>query len=238
MAGEGGEGGEIGEGGSTGEGGSSGAGGEDGGPTCPQHWQYDICSLSAGASAGIDVKSGAMVLTETASEFMCGGAMWPPYTLKVFQSGLAGDFTVSFDYEGFTSGGYGVGVHAFVVELNNDQETAAASIVDSGAGTNVKAAVEHEGQKQEEVKGTSSTSGKLTIQRLGGFLTVTAAAGGDSKSVTSQFTKNNLVVGIALQGPYEPGDPPVASSVSIPAFNVTGGGGKVVADSFDCNSVK
>jgi len=128
-------------------------------------------------------------------------------------------------------------VHAYVVEVNNDQETAAASIVDSGAGTNVKAAVEHDGQKQEEVKGTSSTAGKLTIQRLGGFLTVTAAAGGDSKSVTSQFTKNNLIVGIALQGPYEPGDPAVASSVSIPAFNLTGGGGKVVADSFACDSV-
>jgi len=184
------------------------------------------------------VKGGALVLTETSAPFLCGTAQWPPYALKVFQSGLSGDFTVVFDFEGFTSSGYGVGVHAYVVEIGNDDEAASASILDTGSGTNLKATIIHEGKKQEDVEGTSTKSGKLTIQRVGGFLTVTASGGGDSKNLTSAFSANPLIVGIALQGRYEPADPPQPSSVSIPAFHVTGGGGKVVADEFNCNSIQ
>ncbi|MBI5533299.1 MAG: hypothetical protein HY898_11320 [Deltaproteobacteria bacterium] len=251
QAGQGGQGvgGDAGEGGSSGEGGTAGTGGvggsaggagEDSGPPCDEYWTREICpkvGSTQGASVGFDFKAGALILNETSSPYMCGSTTMPALPLKIYQSGLSGDFEVTFTFEKFVSASYGSGVHAYVIEVGNDKESAEAMLLDSGSGTALKVSVTHEDVPQDDQVSTSSTSGSFTIKRVGALVTVMATAGSDKKNISAVLTKNDMRVGIAIQGPYDVPNPPASSSVSILDFTVTNGGGKVVSDTFDCNSV-
>ena len=107
----------------------------------------------------------------------------------------------------------------------------------TGSGTTLKVNVTHNDVPQDDQVSTSSKSGTFTIKRAGALVTVQATAGSDKKNISALLTKNDMRVGIAIQGPYDIPDPVAPSSVSILDFSVLNGGGKVVSDTFDCNSV-
>jgi hypothetical protein len=245
-AGEAGESGAAGEAGGSGEGGSAGAGGaaggagQDAGPPCDKRWTREICpevGATPGASVKYDIAAGALVLTETLSPFLCGSATKPSMPLKVFQTGLSGDFEIVFSFEGFAAAAYGAAVQAYVYEINNDNEWAGALLTDTGSGLNLKVSVTHAGALQEDVTSASTGSGTFRIKRAGALVTAFAEAGSSSKNISALMAKNDMRVGIALRGPYNAVNPPAASSVRITNFTVTQGGGTVQSDAFDCNSI-
>jgi len=248
QSGEGGEGGQSAASGSGGSGGGSGSagsatagtGGAGGGPACDKHWSREVCpnvDTTPGASVDVSVKGGALLLTETLTPFMCGSVTLPAYSLKVYQPGLSGDFKVVFNFDSFAPAAYGAGVHAYVGAMDSDNDLAEATLMLNGASYDLKVSITHNAAAQEDVKSTSNTAGTLTFQRTSGLLTVTASAGGDSKNLSGLFSDANLRVGFALQGPFNAPSPVASSSVRLLEFQVTGGGGTVVNDTFDCDSV-
>jgi len=247
QAGEagGGDGGMSGEGGQSGEGGSAGgtagAGGEeDSGPPCDKFWTREICPLvgaTPGASFSLDALGGALVLKETLTPMLCGTPSFPEIPVKITQTGLQGDFEIAFTVEKFSAASYGAGVRAFVVDMADKNESAEAILSDNGSGLEMLVRVTHGGSPQEDKALTKNAAATFTIKRLGAIVTVLIDAGGDKKTISGTVNKNNMRVGIGINGPYNTPDPPASSSVDVTGFTVTDAGGKVKPDAFDCYSV-
>jgi hypothetical protein len=203
-------------------------------------WTQEVCPAVAatpGASVSAEVAGGVLTLTETLSPWMCGSATLPTFPLKIYQSPVSGDFEVTVTFENLVAAAYGAGVHAYIYDVSNAKTFADASLVGSGSSFELKASLTINDALQDDAVATSSTSGTFTFKRLGGLVTVMAAAGTDKRNISGLLGKNDLRVGIAIQGPFNTPDPAASSSVRILDFAITAGGGKVTADPFDCNSI-
>jgi hypothetical protein len=168
---------------------------------------------------------------------MCGTPYFPEVPGKISQTGLQGDFEISFTIEKFQAASYGAGVRAFVVDVNDKNESAEVMLSDNGAGLEMLVRVTHTGSPSEDKASTKNNAATFTIKRLGALVTATIDAGGDKKTISGLVNKNDMRVGIGLNGPYETPTPVVSSSVHVTGFTVTAAGGTVVGDTFDCYSV-
>lgn len=197
---------------------------------CPLKWKV---VRDAEVSSQLSVEDGALVLAVPAMPRPAPGA---GPAVDVYQDELLGDFDAAFEYEAFVSGGAGAYVQAAVAA--STQSYAVARIgTHPVAGVAVALATSPEDVMQSE-KATTATSGTLRFQRVGGELTVTSEAGGESAQVTGSLGDGALTIGVQFGSNHADQAVPAPSSIRITRFALTGGGAHVRADGFDCDSLK
>ncbi|MFC2092324.1 hypothetical protein ACFLSV_00350 [Bacteroidota bacterium] len=84
-------------------------------------------------------------------------------------------------------------------------------------------------------KFASDTSGYFTIRRSGSTVDVIASTGDSTVTITSGFYSLPLVFGIQYGSNF---NKLAKTSVTLRRFRITNGGGSVLDDYFDCNSIQ
>ncbi len=199
------------------------AGGHDAG-VCRPVW---IVESSGGPDVSATVEGGDLVVS--ARNIPAG--MSP---ISVYQPNLSGDFEGGFFYAMFDSSGVGSYAQAVVGLGMTDYAVAGIGTLPS---IGVGAAVFHPGSPPASMVAPSTgTSGFMRFKRTGDVLEVTSAAGADMALVTDTLAGGPLRIGIQVgnNGTDTLGG---VTLVRISQFQITGGGGEVITDSFDCDSV-
>jgi hypothetical protein len=160
--------------------------------------------------------------------------------VDVVQRGLTGDFDIVVAFEGFVQGDTGerdgpyftAGVH----KLQDDGSTAIARGTVGGQIAFLAVSIDNMGRSGSVIRAANATwlenaSGSLQFRRTGTEMTatVTIGHGSDSRSSPLPFDAEplSLFIGIGNGGLQE-------TSIKITSVTVTGGGGTVKSDSFDC----
>jgi hypothetical protein len=81
----------------------------------------------------------------------------------------------------------------------------------------------------------SDTSGFFTIRRTSSTVEVIASTGDSTATITGGFCSSPLTFSIQYGSNF---NPLAKTSVSLRRFKVIGGGGSVIDDYFDCNSIQ
>jgi len=195
----------------------------DAGP-CDPLW---IVESSGGPDVIATIEGGALVV----SARDIAAAATP---ISVYQTGLSGDFEGGFFYEMFDASAPGAFAQAAVGLGLPDYAVA-------GIGTvpvvGVGAAVFHPGMSPPSMSVPSAaTSGYMRFKRTGTTLDVTVGAGADTAMVSDTLVGDDLRIGIQVGN--SGADPAGGvTSVRITEFRMSGGGGVVMADSFDCDTL-
>lgn len=200
------------------------AGGRDAG-VCSQVW---VVESTGGPDVDATVMGGELVVS--ARNIPAGAA-----PISVYQSNLTGDFEGGFFYSMFDSSGPGSYAQA-VVGLGMTDYAVAGIGTTPSAG--VGAAVFHPGSSPASmVTPTAATNGFMRFKRTGDMLEVTSSAGGDMAQVTDVLAGGPLRIGIQVgnNGTDMLGGVTV---VHLTEFRMMAGGGEVVSDSFDCDSIR
>jgi hypothetical protein len=188
---------------------------------CTQLWEVDI---QQNQTASATVSNGALTLDT--SNTMQGGA------IEVYQTGLTGDFDVSFEFTGWTAGGTGAFAQASVApDVSTPSEFWVAGI---GTFPTVGIGAARQPTGAADLQATALTEGTITFARTGTDLTATVTTNDQTATVSGTFDAATMRVGMQLGSNM--GTVATASSIQISEFTVTTGSG-VTADTFDCDSL-
>jgi hypothetical protein len=155
---------------------------------------------------------------------------------------LTGDFDAAFDFEAFTPGGASTYLH-MTLDLD-DPNLLDVPFVGSGIGVNegqtdVRALLVYhdESRTRFDLVLTPATSGTLLISRVGRSMTLRATVpSGDAATLTADVSDAPTRIGLQFANGSKDA-PTTGASVRITDFRVTGGGGVVTSDPFDCDSL-
>lgn len=198
--------------------------GQDAG-VCNQVW---VVESSGGPDVAAMVEAGSLVVS--ARNIAPGTA-----PIAVYQANLTGDFEGGFFYDMFDAAGPGAYAQAVVGLGMTDYAIAGVGTVPS---IGVGAAVFHPGSPPATmVTPTSATAGFMRFKRTGDVLEVTSSAGADMALVTDVLVGGPLRIGIQIgnSGTDMVGG---VTLVRLTDFRMSGGGGEVTSDSFDCDSIQ
>lgn len=155
------------------------------------------------------------------------------------QSALTGDFVAELTFDAFTFSKGAVGqLGVWFHDTDGRIYQAVAGVGDDGvAGVHAAFVGTTAESMSTPITGLSGSSGTLRIERTGTSLTVTASAKGVTRTVSSTaFAYGPLQLYAGLGAPdYAKLDAPATWTIS--KVTVTGGGGTVVSDAFDADSL-
>lgn len=188
---------------------------------CPELWTVDI---QPNQTASATITNGALELSS--SNTMQGGAV------EVYQTGLTGDFEVSFEFTGWTAGGTGAFTQAAVApDVAMPSEFWVAGI---GTFPTVGIGAARQPTGAADSAATALTAGTITFSRDGTDLTATVTTADQTATATGTFAASPLRVGVQLGSNM--GTVAAPSSIRIEGFTVVSGTG-VSSDTFDCDSL-
>lgn len=204
---------------------SAGEAAAPGGSKCTTSWQ-----VAKGGGGSARIAGGALEL---------GGPYTTGTVAGVEQMGLTGALEVTVRFESFMPPGAGAFVQARLTTLEADSKVEALARLKQGEG--LKAQLKSlDGFPEGRTTATAATAGEFRFTRPMGpgsdTLTVSATAGPDSARNTALFFHQPLRLSI------EVGTEGAASTsgnvaVKITEVVVSGGGGQVRSDSFECDSL-
>ena len=160
---------------------------------------------------------------------------------------LTGDFEINIDFHNYYVEGGGLG---FFVQLiahapnglpNNSVKATIGNVFPGLFGTRVAVGIDSSGTDPPVIvaKGNyanaSDTSGFFTIKRTGSTMELTASTGDSSATITGGFYSSPLTFSIQYGSNF---NPIAKTSITLRRFRVIGGGGSVIDDYFDCNSIQ
>ncbi len=159
---------------------------------------------------------------------------------------LKGDFEISIDFHNYfvEGGSLGFFVQLYATAIggatNNSLKATIGNVFPGLFGTRVGAGIDSAGTDPIIVAfgnyaGASDTSGLFTIQRTGSTVVVTASTGDSTATITGGFYSLPMVIGVQYGSNF---NPLASTSVTLRRFRITGGGGSVLDDYFDCNSIR
>lgn len=208
-------------------------GGAAGGPTaCPALWS--VTDSRGNPGLDVQVADGALSIAAPleADELISVSR----------ESQLTGDFHAAFDFEAFSPGGASTYLH-MTLDLD-DPNLLDVPFVGSGVGVNdgetdVRALLVYhdESRTRFDLVLTPATSGTLLISRVGRSITLSASVpSGEAATLTAEVSDAPTRIGLQFANGSK--DTPAGdASVRITDFRVTGGGGDVTTDHFDCDSL-
>ena len=159
---------------------------------------------------------------------------------------LVGDFEISINFHNYfvESGSLGFFVQLYATAIggatNNSLKATIGNVFPGLFGTRVGAGIDSAGTDPIIVAlgnyaGASDTSGFFTIQRTGSTVVVTTSTGDSTATITGGFYSLPLVLGVQYGSNF---NPLANTSITLRRFRVTNGGGSVLDDYFDCNSIQ
>lgn len=192
---------------------------------CPALWSSNVSSPPASVTIG----GGTMRLSST--DTPNGSA------IEVWQGGLTGDFDASFAFTAWTAAGTGAFLQLGVGEDIAVQTRFAVAGIGTFPTVGVGAAEQpDDGDPAGELVATAEVSGTLHARRAGSTLMVTAMTSDATADITlTDFSATLLKLGVQLGSNM--GTLSGDTTVDITEFTITGGGGSVQADTFDCDSL-
>jgi len=159
---------------------------------------------------------------------------------------LTGDFEISIDFQNYYVEGGGLGffvqliAHAPNGLLNNSIKATIGNVFPGLFGTRIGVGIDSAGTDPVIVANgnfvnASDTSGFFTIRRTGSTVEIIASTGDSTATIIGGFYKSPLSFSIQYGSNF---NPLAKTSVSLRRFRVVGGGGSVIDDYFDCNSIQ
>jgi hypothetical protein len=159
---------------------------------------------------------------------------------------LTGDFEISIDFHNYFVEGGGLG---FFVQLrasaingtqNNSIKVTIGNVFPALFGNRIGVGIDSAGTDPIIVAFgnyaiASDTSGYFTIRRTGSTVEAIASTGDSTVTITGGFYASPLIFSIQYGSNF---NPLAKTSVTLKRFRVTGGGGSVLNDYFDCNSIQ
>jgi hypothetical protein len=211
--------------------GSEGAGTADA-RSCPLIW-----TVAKGTGTAPSIASGALSLDATDLASGCGSAPLCSGPLQLTQRTLTGDFEVKLSTGRVAAMG-GAFVQLFAYPPDTPATWVSASIGPDPASTgNTLGHRLFGGNGVTTQIGAPPANGYvLSILRSGGRFYLGILAGTTQLNLEGPYIADDLIVGIGLaneSGTMLAG----ATHFELLAFSVTGGGGAVVSDTFDCDSL-
>ena len=159
---------------------------------------------------------------------------------------LVGDFEISIDFHNYfvEGGSLGFFVQLYATAIggatNNSLKATIGNVFPGLFGTRVGAGIDSAGTDPIIVAFgnyavASDTSGFFTIQRTGSTVVVTASTGDSTATITGGFYSLPLVIVVQYGSNFFK---LAKTSVTLRRFLVNEGGGSVLDDYFDCNSIQ
>lgn len=159
---------------------------------------------------------------------------------------LTGDFEISIAFHNYfvESGGLGFFVQLRATAIggitNNSLKATIGNVFPGLFGTRIGVGIDSAGTDPIIVAlgnyaGASDTSGFFTIRRIGSAVEVLASTGDSTAIITGGFYSLPLVIGVQYGSNF---NKLAKTSVTLRRFRVTNGGGSVLDDYFDCNSIQ
>jgi hypothetical protein len=159
---------------------------------------------------------------------------------------LAGDFEISIDFHNYYVEGGGLGffvqliAHASNGLQNNSLKATIGNVFPGLFGKRVGVGIDSAGTDSVIVANgnyvnASDTSGFFTIKRTGSTVELIASTGDSTATITGGFYNSPLTFSIQYGSNF---NPLAKTSVSLRRFRIIGGGGSVIDDYFDCNSIQ
>jgi hypothetical protein len=223
-----------------GTGGGSGTGGSGARATTLTSCATWELALAADTTSSATLTDGGLVLFRPGGSIDSGARN----EVEISQSGLTGDFDVVITFDSFQQGDTASfqGMELKVGVIGTDAEGSAAFGTVGGQTADVSISTESTDPRSGLNRAPNATwldnaSGTVEFAMQGGIMTATTTVkdymGFDISAVPFTATTYELVIGITLRGSdYGKMD----SSVRITSVSVTGGGGSVKSDTFDCAS--
>ncbi|MBC8488112.1 MAG: hypothetical protein ISS16_05330 [Ignavibacteria bacterium] len=159
---------------------------------------------------------------------------------------LVGDFEISINFHNYfvEGGSLGFFVQLYATAIggatNNSLKATIGNVFPGLFGTRVGAGIDSAGTDPIIVAlgnyaVASDTSGFFTIRRVGSTVEVIASTGDSSATITGVFYSLPLIIGVQYGSNF---NKLAKTSVTLRRFCVTNGGGSVLDDYFDCNSIQ
>jgi len=205
--------------------GSAGEAAPPGGSKCMTSWQ-----VTKGAGGSARIAGGALEL---------GGSSTTGIVAALEQMGLTGALDVTVRFESFMAPGAGAFVQARLTTLEADSKVEALARLKQGEG--LKAQLKSlDGYPEGRTTASGATAGEFRFNRPMGpgsdTMTVSATAGPDSARNSALFFHQPLRLSIEV-GTEGAASAPGTIAVRITEVVVSGGGGQVRSDNFDCDSL-
>jgi hypothetical protein len=181
--------------------------------------------MQAGAASATYSDDG-LVLEISGDGSMCVGTTEPCVPLKVFQTGLVGDFDILASFQDFTGAGLLSKASLFVDDPESVEDYAEASIISSNGMLGASVTV----SSGQTAQGANGNGGTLRIQREGDVVTATATIGSTANTIQGELAGEKLNVGLYVNPGSDATGP---TRVTFADFSVDGDG--VEADSFACD---
>lgn len=192
---------------------------------CPKVWTVTAHTASATAV----VEAGVVRLSDVDTP--------QNPAIEIFQGGITGDFDLTFSFSAFAPAGTGAFLQASIA-----QDVALSSrFVVAGIGTHPVVGVgvaelPDDGDPGPQLVATGEVEGSMRYRRTGNTLIVTAMTSDATAEITlTDFDESPLRTGVQIGSNM--GTLSGTTSVAISQFTITGGGGTVQSDTFDCDSL-
>jgi len=204
----------------------------DGGSACPAHWS--VSDTHANPALAVAIGGGALTIAAP----LAGDEL----VYVVHDGHLTGDFEVAFDFDVFAPGQSAAYLQATLglrdPNLADVPYIGAGIGVDDGA-TDVRTMfVYHdETRTRFDLALTDAAAGTLRLARAGRRITLDATvASGATATVSEDVSDAPASIGVQFASGSTTA-PTDDASVRLTEFRVTGGGGAVAPDPFDCDSL-
>ena len=159
---------------------------------------------------------------------------------------LTGDFEISIDFHNYFVLGGNLGFFVQVIAHapdgleDNSIKATIGNVFPGLFGTRIGVGIDSSGTDPIIVANgnyanASDTSGFFTIRRTGSTVEVIASTGDSTATIIGGFYNSPLTFSIQYGSNF---NPLAKTSVSLRRFRVIGGGGSVIDDYFDCNSIQ
>jgi hypothetical protein len=223
----------------AGTGGSGGTSGSGTGATTITSCATWELALAEDTTSSATLTAGGLVLFRPGGSIDSGARN----EVEISQGGLTGDFDVVVTFDSFQQGDTAAfqGMELKVGIIGTDADRSAAIGTVGGQTADVSISTDSTDPRSGLNRAPNATwldnaSGTFEFAMQGGIVTATTTVkdymGFDTSAVPFTATTFELFIGITLRGrDYGRMD----SSVRITSVSVTGGGGNVKSDTFDCN---
>jgi hypothetical protein len=193
-------------------------------------WSLERNSFMPAERTSATNTSGMLVMSSRGGD-ICSSEQDPCEDIKLFQQPLSGDFEVTVVVDGVDGAEAFEGVDLFLAPEGADFGNNVAKVSIFGGATGVLPNLSMSDEIEQEAWGVDTTRVILRAKRVGQKVTLSGDVGGEHFERADDVSlRDRLVVGLGLSG----GSETRTVTARVASFTVTGGGGAVHSDGFEC----